>query len=73
MPETETEDYPFIRKWGRMLRSYDYYIIGQVALARVDNAPQDAVYRRKDGTWATVDDVESDWCRTELGLSAASR
>lgn len=53
-------DYKYIRAWGQMLGSFDYYINAQVEQARQDNAPQTATYRREDGTWATFEEVLRD-------------
>jgi hypothetical protein len=49
--------YPYIKAWGRMMQSYDYYINGQVELAQKENAPQDAIYRGSDGTWSRFGDI----------------
>jgi hypothetical protein len=61
-------DYPFIRAWGRLMGSYNYYIRDQVQQARDDHAPANAVYRREDGTWATTDDITPATTRIQLGL-----
>lgn len=63
------EDYLWIRKWGVMLQSYDYFIDEQVKKARDSGAPTNAIYQRRDGSWATINDIESSWCRAQLGLS----
>ena len=52
-----SNDYPFIRAWGRIMGSHRDYIDHQVELAREDQAPPDAIYRRDDGTWATTDEI----------------
>jgi hypothetical protein len=44
-------DYKYIRAWGYMMGSFEYYVRGQVDKARRDNAPADAIYRDDDGTW----------------------
>ena len=51
-----TQDYPFIRAWGKMMGSFDYYIQEQVGMARHDRAPETAIFKREDG-WATIDSV----------------
>ncbi|XVV02468.1 hypothetical protein ACQPW3_34690 [Actinosynnema sp. CA-248983] len=61
-------DYPFVRAWGRLMGSYDYYIRDKVQLAREDHAPANAVYRREDGTWTTTDDITLATTRIQLGL-----
>ena len=44
-------DYLYIRAWGRLLKSYLYYIQGEVEKAREDNAPEDATFKDSNGTW----------------------
>lgn len=51
-------DYLAIRLWGQKLGSYGYYIEDQVNQARKDNAPQDAIYKRDNGTWARLSDIK---------------
>lgn len=51
-------DYKYIRAWGKMSGSFPYYISGEVEKARRDNAPDTAIYRRQDGTWAVFEDIE---------------
>jgi hypothetical protein len=56
-------DYPAIRAWGKLMGSYSYYIENEVALARANKAPQDAIYRRVDledkiTGWARVKDIK---------------
>jgi len=50
-------NYPYIRAWGAMLRSLPRYIEQQVERATHEAAPERAIYRQDDGTWATVDQV----------------
>jgi hypothetical protein len=50
--------YPFIRLWGKEMGSFPYYINDQIARATEDRAPYNAIYRRDDGVWRTVDDIE---------------
>jgi len=49
--------HPYIRAWGQLLGSYDYYIAAQVELAIRDRAPPKAIYRDTDGRWHTFDDI----------------
>lgn len=51
-------DYLYIRAWGKMLGSFPCYIEREVDKARWDHAPQSAIYRRQDGTWATFEKIE---------------
>jgi len=52
-----TDEYIWVRRWGRLLGSMSYYIEEQVRLARLEKAPPDAIFRRDDHSWATVDEV----------------
>jgi hypothetical protein len=49
-------DYMYIRAWGRMMGSNQYYIDGEIEQARRDRAPQNVVYQT-DGVWRTFDRV----------------
>lgn len=61
------EDYPLIRAWGyRIMGSYKYYVEMQLARARENNAPQDAVYRNEDGTWNRLDDIQNPMVKSQL-------
>lgn len=61
-------DYPYIRAWCKMMGSFDYWLQDQLEQARADNAPQNATYRRDDGTWSTTDNITNPDTRTQLGL-----
>lgn len=50
------EHYWYIRAWGKLLGSYIGYIVDQVDLARRENAPPTAIYR-KDGVWVTFEEI----------------
>lgn len=55
-----SKSYPFIRAWGRYTGSYQYYIDAQVALARAEYAPEDALYKAAiSGEWVCMGDVTS--------------
>jgi hypothetical protein len=63
------QDYPWIRVWGKYLGSSPYYIDDQVAEARRDGAPQDAIYKDSDTEeWRTIDTITSPHTRRVLGL-----
>ena len=51
------KDYKYIRAWGMMLHSFPDYIEGEVEKARRDGAPETAIYRYSDGTWATFESI----------------
>jgi hypothetical protein len=63
-----TCEYEWIRKWGRMLGSYQYYIDDQIALARREQAPANAVHKNQDGRWVTTDEITNVEARFALGL-----
>lgn len=64
------KDYPYIWAWGKSIGSFDYYIQGQIELAEADNAPQNAIFKRSDDTWATVDEIVNDELRNEIEVVA---
>ena len=49
-------DYIYLRAWDRMMGSSSYWCIENIARAKKDNAPQDAIYKNGDH-WQTVDDI----------------
>lgn len=57
MTQTQT-DYPYIRAWGKFMGSHQYYINDEIARAKNDEAPQDAIYKR-DGRWITFRQITS--------------
>lgn len=54
-------DYPYIRAWGKLLKSPDFYVEHVVKQAQKEHAPKRAVYKRAVGTWRTLDE-----CNKEL-------
>lgn len=50
----QPSDYHAIALWGRQLSSYRPYIEEQQEEAAAENAPEDAIFKREDGTWAQV-------------------
>jgi hypothetical protein len=59
----EMSDYPYIRAWGRMLHSHEYYIKNQIEQARADNAKLDSIYKNNAGSWQTIRDVKNEQTR----------
>lgn len=51
--------YRYIQSWGHMMGSQQWYIDGQIELAKKDNAPETATFKRDNGTWATIEDCEN--------------
>jgi hypothetical protein len=64
----DENDYPFIRKWGQLLGSHDYYIEDQIEEARLDGAPAKAIYRDRNGVWHTTDEISKPEIRRQMGL-----
>ena len=60
--------YPYIRAWGQLMGSDPSYILQQIALARAERAPANAVYRTIEGPWATTGDITRPDTRRDLGL-----
>ena len=55
-------DYPHLRAWCRFMGSFEYYTSEQLRLAREENAPADAIYRRTENgrvVWHRYADVTS--------------
>jgi hypothetical protein len=67
-PVTDT-DYPYIRAWGRLVGAAANYIDRQIARARYERAPSNAVYRNTNGQWLTTDDILLPDTRAALGLA----
>lgn len=53
----QPKEYKHIRAWGKMLQSFEYYIVNEQRIASEDNAPLTAIYKRK-GEWITSDDLD---------------
>lgn len=52
--------FPYVCAWGALLGSHDYYVANELRQAHADHAGMDAIYKRDNGTWATVKDVQSE-------------
>ena len=50
-------DYIYIRAWGSFQGSRSFFVREQIERAREDKAPGNVIYKRSDGTWATIDEV----------------
>jgi len=50
-------DYILIRAWGRFNGTMAFYVRQELDRARDDNAPGNVIYKREDGTWATLNDL----------------
>ena len=54
---SKPSEYVWIKRWGKHLGSFDYYIQNQQALAAEENAPVDAIYKDDDGNWRRIGQV----------------
>lgn len=59
-------NYLHLRAWGRVMHSNADFIREQVALAKRENAPGDAVYRQSNGEWVRFADVASPSTRSAM-------
>lgn len=50
--------YKGLVQWCKEIESYDYYIDDQVYEAYKDKAPEDALYKNRDGKWRCVSDLD---------------
>lgn len=53
------KDYRHLRAWGQLMKSYPYYVQGQLGQARKDDAPEDVIYKDNDGHWVRFSEVTS--------------
>lgn len=49
-------DYPFIRVWGELMGSMDYYIESEINRARKEGAPKNAIAHRHPNGWHVFDE-----------------
>jgi hypothetical protein len=66
-----TVDYIMIRAWGELIGSEQHFVRDQIAIAHEDKAPGNAIFKRDDGTWATVEDIASSNRRQQVERIAA--
>lgn len=52
------EDYKHIRAWGRLLQSFETFILLQQEQAVYDNAPINAIFKDHNDKWFTLDQVK---------------
>lgn len=61
--------YEMIRRWGvNVMHSADWYVNDQIEIAAMDNAPQNAIFKRDTGVWATTDDIAHKDIRVLMGM-----
>lgn len=71
MPKQEKQaqykvTYPYIRAWGEYMGSMSYYINDERRRAEQDNAPATALHRKTDGSWFTLEEIQSEALRRRL-------
>lgn len=54
------EKHAVLRAWCGMMGSYNYYTEAEIAEAKKDNAPEDAIYKRDTGQWARLSEVNNE-------------
>jgi hypothetical protein len=57
MPQHKPNDYRYIRAWGQMMSSHEYYIKQQQELAAEEGAPLDAIFKDGSDVWHTFSQV----------------
>jgi hypothetical protein len=64
--DEKMKNYLAIRLWGENMGSYGYYISTQIEQAREDDAPDDAIYKGRDGVWKRLSEIENTDLRDTL-------
>ncbi len=59
-------DYKYIRAWERIMGGLPCYLEMQLQKARAEGAPETAIHRRNDGTWATFEDIVAESTKREV-------
>ena len=59
-------DYLYLRAWEKMMRSFPYYLDQQLAKARMENAPETAIFRGSDGNWEVFENVTNQQTRERV-------
>lgn len=64
-------DYIYIRAWG-IAANRDYEdTCKDLTMARMEGAPMSAIYKDKDGSWKTFEEVKSDGLKEIILIAAA--
>lgn len=66
---TETQNklpYGYMRSWGVLIGSSESVVQAQVQQATYERAPDDAIFRREDGEWATFEAITSGVTRADV-------
>lgn len=75
----KNKQYVFIRLWGALMGSYDYYVQDEIQRARETDAPEDAIYERsgiggvRTGEWARFSEIENESTKRQLREIAERR
>lgn len=64
--------YKYIRAWCRLMRSEQYWVDSQLTVAERDGAPENSLFQRGDGSWATLDDVSHPVAETVRSIADGS-
>ena len=64
-------DYIYIRAWGKLMGSENYFIRDQIATAHEEKAPGNVIYKSEDGEWVTIEAVTSGNRRQQVERLAA--
>lgn len=62
----DPSDYTAVALWGEVMGSYPYYIEAEQIRASNDGAPLSAIYKRDNGRWATVHEIQNESLKAQL-------
>jgi hypothetical protein len=62
----QSNDYPYIRAWGKEFGSYPYYINRAIERARAVNAPHDTVYLTLKDEPTTLSELKNEEVKRKL-------
>lgn len=52
-------DYIYIRAYGKYMQLASSFINDELQMAHDDKAPGNVIFKRDDGTWATIEDINA--------------
>ena len=68
------EEYPYIKAWSKWLQSGDVWAETQVARARADSAPNDAIYYApEDARWIRASEITNGNIRNAIYAEVAKQ
>lgn len=65
-------DYKYIRAWERIMGGLPYFLEIRLEKARAEGAPETAIYRRNDGTWATFEEITDEYTKKRVANIVAT-